>query len=177
MNQDSMKLSVLALLALLALACESNTPGLSYMVGVKCGLDTECPRKVQSWLGRPVDVAGGTITTQPWIARSEFVETGHRPLFQAAFPLLSIFNDGNLDDMAAAAAGDYDGTYEAMAKALAAWPNPLLSVRIGWEFNGDWYPGLAVLGRMQRMRTTWPRSNGQLRSSGSTTHAHSSSGA
>ena len=26
-----------------------------------------------------------------------------------------------------------------MAEALASWANPLLSVRIGWELNGNWY--------------------------------------
>ena len=36
-------------------------------------------------------------------------------------------------------AGDYDSTYEAMAQAIAAWPNTLLSARVGWEFNGNWY--------------------------------------
>jgi hypothetical protein len=62
--------------------------------------------------------------------------------------LLSIFGESNaLDDMAQAASGAYDATYEAMAEALAAWKNPLLSVRIGWELNGNWYawsPGVGT---------------------------------
>ena len=53
---------------------------------------------------------------------------------------MSIFGESNnLNDMAKAASGTYDSTYEAMAQALASWANPLLSVRIGWEFNGNWY--------------------------------------
>jgi hypothetical protein len=116
--------------------------GLGYMVGVKCGLDVTCPDKVEGWLGRPVDVAGATITTTAWISSGTFTQThGNNPLLEASFPLLSIFGESNdLNDMAAAASGAYDATYTAMAKALAASPNPLLSVRIGWEFNGNWYP-------------------------------------
>jgi hypothetical protein len=115
--------------------------GLDYMVGYKCGLDTTGPAKVENWLGRPVDVAGATITTTAWINTATFTNTtGTNPLLECSFPLLSIFNESNnLTDMAQAASGAYDATYTAMAKALAAWPNPLLSVRIGWEFNGNWY--------------------------------------
>jgi hypothetical protein len=112
------------------------------MVGIKCGLDAICPDKVESWLGRPVDVAGATITTTAWLNSATFTQSsGHVPLLECSFPLLSIFGESNgLNDMAAAASGGYDATYTFMAKALAAWQNPLLSVRIGWEFNGDWYP-------------------------------------
>jgi hypothetical protein len=115
--------------------------GLGYMVGVKCGLTTICPGKVEAWLGRPVDVAGATINTNAWIASGAFTQTsGGNPLLEVSFPLLSIFGENNgLDDMAKAASGAYDDTYTAMAKALASSPNPLLSVRIGWEFNGNWY--------------------------------------
>jgi hypothetical protein len=57
-----------------------------------------------------------------------------------SFPLLSIFGESNdLDDMSMAASGAYDSTYTDMAEALAAAKNPLLSVRIGWELNGNWY--------------------------------------
>jgi hypothetical protein len=116
--------------------------GLDYMVGVKCGLDTTCPAKVESWLGRPVDVVGATITTTAWINTATFTQTtGQSPLLECSFPLLSIFDESNdLNDMAQAASGAYDAAYTAMAQALAAWPNPLLSVRIGWELNGTWYP-------------------------------------
>jgi hypothetical protein len=112
------------------------------MVGVKCGLTTTCPGTVESWLGRPVDVAGATITTTAWIASGTFAQTeGNNPLLECSFPLLSIFGENNgLNDMAEAASGAYDTTYTAMAKALAASQNSVLSVRIGWEFNGNWYP-------------------------------------
>jgi len=118
-------------------------PGaLGYMVGIQTNSTPRGPAEVEAWLGRPLDIAGTTITTTSYIGSGTPYTTasGAHPLLECSFPLLSIFGESNnLDDMAEAASGAYDATYEAMAQALAAWPNPLLSVRIGWEFNGNWY--------------------------------------
>jgi hypothetical protein len=121
---------------------EAGPPSLAYMVGIKTNSVPTGPAKVEAWLGRPIDVAGTTITTTSYIGSGTPYTTasGAYPLLEVSFPLLSIFGESNaLDDMAKAAAGDYDATYTAMAAALAGWKNPLLSVRIGWEFNGNWY--------------------------------------
>ncbi len=115
---------------------------LGYMIGIKTNSTPTGPAKVEGWLGRPMDLAGTTITTTSYIGSGTPYTTasGAHPLLECSFPLLSIFGESNkLDDMAQAASGAYDATYEAMAKALASWPNPLLSVRIGWELNGNWY--------------------------------------
>jgi hypothetical protein len=115
---------------------------LPYMVGIKTNGVPTGPAKVEAWLGRPIDVAGTTITTTSYIGSGTPYTTasGAYPLLEVSFPLLSIFGESNaLDDMAMAASGAYDATYTQMAAALAAWKNPLLSVRIGWEFNGNWY--------------------------------------
>jgi hypothetical protein len=116
--------------------------GLAYMVGIKTNGDAMGPSKVQGWLGRPLDLAGTTITTTSYIGtNSTYVNaSGNPPLLEVSFPVLSIFGESNgLNDLAKAASGAYDATYEAMAQALAAWPNKLLSARIAWEFNGNWY--------------------------------------
>ena len=108
--------------------------GLDYMIGIKTNGVPTGPAKVQAWLGRPVDLAGTTITTTSYIGSGSAYTnaSGAHPLLECSFPLLSIFGESNdLDDMAQAASGSYDATYEAMSEALAAWPNPLLSVRIG----------------------------------------------
>ncbi|HEY1694537.1 MAG TPA: hypothetical protein VGG39_20345 [Polyangiaceae bacterium] len=123
-------------------ASEGGAGGLPYMVGIKTNGDANGPAKVEAWLGRPLDLAGTTITTTSYIgAGAPYVNgSGGHPLLEVSFPLLSIFGETNgLADLAQAASGAYDTTYEAMAQALAAWPNPLLSARIGWEFNGNWY--------------------------------------
>ena len=116
--------------------------GLSYMIGIKTNSTSTGPAKVQGWLGRPLDVAGTTITTTSYIgANATYTNaSGAAPLLEVSFPLLSIFGESNdLNDLSKAASGAYDSTYEAMSQALASWPNKLLSARIGWEFNGNWY--------------------------------------
>ena len=116
--------------------------GLPYMVGIKTNGDAMGPAKVQGWLGRPLDVAGTTITTTSYIGSNSTYQnaSGNPPLLEVSFPLLSIFGENNnLNDLGKAASGAYDSTYEAMSQALAAWPNKLLSARIAWEFNGNWY--------------------------------------
>jgi hypothetical protein len=115
---------------------------LPYMIGIKTNGVPTGPAKVESWLGRPMDLAGTTITTTSYIGSGTPYTTasGAHPLLECSFPLLSIFGESNdLSDMSQAAGGSYDATYEAMAEALASWANPLLSVRIGWELNGNWY--------------------------------------
>jgi hypothetical protein len=117
-------------------------PGLGYMLGIKTNGVPTGPAEVEAWLGRPLDVAGTTITTTSYIGSGTPYTTasGAYPLLEVSFPLLSIFGETNdLTDMAMAASGTYDATYTQMAEALATWKNPLLSVRIGWEFNGNWY--------------------------------------
>src|ERR1700677_2396853 len=108
---------------------EAGPAALSYMVGIKTNGVPTGPAKVESWLGRPLDVAGTTITTTSYIGSGTPHTTteGAHPLLEVSFPLLSIFGESNdLDDMAQAASGAYDATYTQMAEALAAWKNPLL---------------------------------------------------
>jgi hypothetical protein len=122
---------------------DAATGGLPYMIGIKTNSSADGPATVQGWLGRPLDVAGTTITTTSYIGSNQTYENAAgspAPLLEVSFPLLSIFGENNaLNDLAKAASGDYDATYEVMAMALAAWPNALLSARVGWEFNGNWY--------------------------------------
>jgi hypothetical protein len=122
-----------------------SSPGaLAYMIGIKCNSDESAPGTLEGWLARKTDIAGTTITTTTWIGGTNAAYTnsdGSRPLLEVSFPLLSIFGEQPaLTDMSQAATGAYDDTYEAMSTALAAFPNPLLSARIGWELNGNWYP-------------------------------------
>jgi hypothetical protein len=123
-------------------AGEAGATALGYMIGIKTNGVADGPATVQGWLGRPLDVAGTTINTNGYIGNgmSYVDENQAYPLLEVSFPLLSIFGENNgLTDMGQAAAGAYDSTYEAMSMALAAAKNPLLSARIGWEFNGNWY--------------------------------------
>jgi len=122
---------------------EAGPLAVAYMVGIKCNSDENGPATLEGWLDRPTDVAGTTITTTSYIGGTNAAYTdanGKLPLLEVSFPLVSIFGEQPAyTDLAEAAAGAYDSTYEAMSKDLAAFPNPLLSARIGWEFNGSWY--------------------------------------
>ncbi len=112
------------------------------MVGIKTNGVAKGPAEVEAWLGRPLDVAGTTINTEGYIGSGSAYTTasGAYPLLEVSFPLLSIFGEANaLDDMAMAASGGYDAAYTTMAESLASAKNPLLSTRIGWELNGNWY--------------------------------------
>jgi len=83
-------------------------------------------------------VLGTTITMSAyWIP--SFPSTVH---VSAAVPMLSIpgWDPFGAYDMAKAASGAYDNYYKSMATALAKGPAPVLSVRFGWEMNGNWYP-------------------------------------
>jgi hypothetical protein len=50
---------------------------------------------------------------------------------------------GGLGSLASVAAGGQDGTWRALASALVANGQPNAILRLGWEFNGDWFPWAA----------------------------------
>jgi hypothetical protein len=47
---------------------------------------------------------------------------------------------GGLGSMGAGAAGANDGHFRDLARALVANGQPNAILRLGWEFNGDWFP-------------------------------------
>jgi hypothetical protein len=61
--------------------------------------------------------------------------------------------DQTLQDMSAAASGAYDAVYTRMAQALASFGSPPVSVRIGHEMNGNWYPWSATTGNAHNATT------------------------
>ena len=69
---------------------------LGYMIGVKTNSHRTGPATVQGWLGRPIDIAGTTITTTSYVGGSNESytdENGALPLLEVSFPLLSIFSE------------------------------------------------------------------------------------
>jgi len=83
-------------------------------------------------------MVGTTITMSAWWV-SSIPSNFH---VSAAVPMLSIagWDPYGAYDMAKAASGDYDQYYKNIATALSKGPAPVLSVRFGWEMNGNWYP-------------------------------------
>jgi hypothetical protein len=52
-------------------------------------------------------------------------------------------NNGNgsaVGTLAAGAAGAYNAQFATLARTLVAWGQPHALLRLGWEFNGNWFP-------------------------------------
>jgi hypothetical protein len=100
---------------------------------------------VEQWLGKPLQIVGATITTNAFLDQSDkggFKDPNGNTSYvlDVSFPMLSVFGENNgLTDMNVAAAGGYDTFYQNMVNVLAASPNPVAVVNIGWEVNGNWY--------------------------------------
>jgi hypothetical protein len=136
--------------------------GLAYMVGIKTNSVSHGPATVQGWLGRPLDVAGTTITTTSYIGSNATYEnaTGSAaPLLEVSFPLLSIFGESNdLNDLAKAAARSCRRASAGSSTATGT-------------------PGRTASGPTPRTPTTCPRFSMPPRPFASTTPTPSSSGA
>jgi hypothetical protein len=117
---------------------------IPYMIGIKADERLDSATTMQSWLGRPIDIVGATITTTTFM----FTDPTHpyagtpTPVLNISFPLLSCWDNGDsgsYDDLGMAASGGYDTYYKAMADYLVSLQNPTAVVAIGWEMTGDWY--------------------------------------
>lgn len=94
-----------------------------------------------SWRGRPVGIATTFTARNDWAAMTtaDFPLSALTPekfagkvsIGQALFP-----PDGNLT---ACARGDYDGHWADFGRTLVRFHRPDAYVRLGWEFNGNWF--------------------------------------
>ncbi len=114
------------------------------------GYDPTTAAKFEKWLGRKsdfnVDFFSYTeYTGSDPLAGSASWDVGvwagaNRPDRNMLFSIpLSTLQDPSLKNVAK---GLYDAQYQQVAKSIAAhYPNAV--IRIGWEFNGNWYPWAA----------------------------------
>jgi hypothetical protein len=134
-----------------------STPFLSsgFKLGVfSGGFDPGAANRFEAWLGRPSDFnvefltetaftdyvkPDGTkvtdaLTHAGWL--TGVWQGAKRPDRNMMFSIpLATKQDRSLANVAA---GNYDATYKAIAENIAkAYPNAI--IRIGWEFNADWY--------------------------------------
>jgi hypothetical protein len=104
----------------------------------------------ESWLGRAGDGILAYVGFANW---ADFNAGWIVPLFAPvdrrifwSVPL--IVTGANLTD---AASGAYDAYYRSIAQTIAAYrpDEPVIYLRTGWEFNGDWFPWTATDGKAQ----------------------------
>jgi hypothetical protein len=94
----------------------------------------------ESWLGRPVETVGAYVAKTTWnnFDRSSVKQwTGSGKQLVVGVPMLMINEPGSL---AAGARGAYDGHFRGLAARLVREGQPNAILRVGWEFNGGWFP-------------------------------------
>ncbi|WP_243657949.1 glycoside hydrolase family 26 protein [Parafrankia sp. BMG5.11] len=98
-------------------------------------------RAWEAWTSRPADVAVVFTTRNNWenIAFNDWPMSDFRPesysgLLSVAQPLFPKTGNEN-----ACARGDYDAYWAGFGQTLARNGRPDAIVRLGWEFNGDWF--------------------------------------
>jgi hypothetical protein len=80
-------------------ARDSGPPPLPYMIGIKTDGVPTGPAKVETWLGRPLDVAGTTINTTGYIGSGTRYTTvsGAHPLLEDEEPAARAVLVGQLE--------------------------------------------------------------------------------
>jgi hypothetical protein len=113
------------------------------LLGAYGGNDVAAIQQFESWLGRRVDGILGYTGNASWADYDGSVgwATGlwsaiDRPVFWSV-PLIP--TGATLEE---AAKGTYNDHYLKAAQTLAKYrpQDPILYIRTGWEFNGDWFP-------------------------------------
>lgn len=115
--------------------------------GVYVGNSPSAVNDFETWMDRPVDAILAYVGRNNW---ADFTGSASwavklwanidRPVLWSV-PL--IVNNSSLES---AARGDYDAYFREVAQSLAASrpQDPVIYVRTGWEFNGQWFPWKAA---------------------------------
>jgi hypothetical protein len=116
-------------------------PGITWQSGVYSGNGPDGDLAFAAWRNRPIDTATDFTSGASWdvIENQPFDIPAWRRAPQVrpvwSMPIWSAAG-GSLE---AAARGDYNVHYAALARNLVAAGLGNVIIRLGWEFNGDWY--------------------------------------
>jgi hypothetical protein len=97
-------------------------------------------RDYENWLGRRVDTVAGYAASTTWdnFGRSSFRQwQGSGKQLVIGVPMLMRQQPGSLG---AGAAGAYDAHFRRFGQRLVSEGQANAILRLGWEFNGDWFP-------------------------------------
>jgi len=138
-----LRTSIAALLLLYAGPCSAGSAALSAYVGNS----PSDLRQFEDWLGRPVDqitAHTGRADWKDWITSIRWSIQLWSPLDKPICWTIPLFADGG--SLTEAAAGKYQDRYEQAARMLAQTrqSDPIIYVRTGEEFNGNWMPWSAT---------------------------------
>jgi hypothetical protein len=129
------------------------------LVGVYTGNDPAEVTRFEGWLGRPVDGILGYTGDADWVDYDGSVGWAVGVWSRLDRPVLwSVPLIPRGATLEAAARGEYDDHYRRAAEQLARYrpQDPVVYLRTGWEFNGDWFPWAAA-GRAEAFKEAFHR--------------------
>jgi hypothetical protein len=135
----------------------ATTAGGGALFGVYKGSEPDSVGAFERWLGRKVDIVvvhlDRTSDWSRWAAPVWLERFSDRSLAVLTPP----FPDRARATLGAAARGDYDAHYAALARNLVAHGHGRARITLAHEPNGDWYPWSATRGRHGAYVAAWRR--------------------
>jgi hypothetical protein len=137
-------------------------PGLD--LGVYRSGGPAAVREYQNWLKRPITTVLDYLPGSSWAALSApdgIVQQWHLSGYRVVYSTPMLPNSGaTLDE---GAAGTYDTYFRQLAQTLVRWGQGNVVIRLGWEFNGNWFSWKAK-GKTAEFVTYWRRIVNVMRS-------------
>jgi len=147
-------------LAALATAGPSHAGSPASTVGVFRGaVNTAAVANWEAWLGRPAHRVLDYLARESWdkiAAPSWWVDGWSRSAYSDRVVYSVPMLPDTPSSLAEGARGDYDDHFERLARMLIARRQGAATIRLGWEFNGDWYRWNAAADRSAFV-TYWRR--------------------
>ncbi len=130
--------------ALIVVVCASSASAATptWRSGVFAGFGSSADQQFAAWRGSPIQTATDYIGSTSWndlqyptwtISQWAAVPSVQPDLSVAMWP-----NTGG--SLATAASGAYNGYFRTLARNLVSGGLPSVTIRLGWEFNGNWNP-------------------------------------
>lgn len=94
------------------------------------------PRYVESFLDQ--SNATNMVGSAGWVV-SQYGSIPWHPTLVISVPL-GFTGQSPASNFAAISSGAYDAQYRKLASDLASYPSSTVIVRLGWEFDGNWFP-------------------------------------
>lgn len=133
------------LVALLLFAPTAGAADLAVYKGAGCDGRKLLP-DFERWLGRPVDRVvdfAARDSFDKMLSSTRWISGCWRDEGAKLVLSLPMIPNGKDVSLAKAAEGAYDDTFYALAQILVADGHAASVIRLGWEFNGGWYPWAA----------------------------------